>query len=249
MAQPTMGKPISLKLSIEGALGLLAGIVVAVAELNWWVRGILVAVAIGILLHLVWRIPLDAHIRFLTGIAGTALLLAVTWHPIWEDFHKAREVTSSYVGILKRLSNKELRDRTIALAEQMRTFDIRRTQISSTEAFQDMERARQMPATTEEERHRRFIERVQKDMKGSNDEEIEFSNRYRPDALALRNELVFRIRNIQGMVTPEPRDTGAVKRVLEFGSLAGPHPIVEVADYLDSLARLLEDDKPALPAR
>lgn len=76
------------QLSIEGALGIIVGIVAATAAMGWELRSILVAFAIVLVVHIARRISGGATSRLGIAVAVIAALILVTWRPIWEDFHK-----------------------------------------------------------------------------------------------------------------------------------------------------------------
>jgi hypothetical protein len=83
-------------MSAEGVVGLIAVIVATTAELDWVFRSI--AVASGVILwgHLIFRSRRHILARIALFATGTAALLAITWHPIWEDFHqKHPEIATS----------------------------------------------------------------------------------------------------------------------------------------------------------
>jgi hypothetical protein len=82
-------------LSLEGVLGLLLGIVAAVAEMNWAIRGFLVVAALVLIGHLAWRIHWQPAIRGILILVGAAILLVVTWRPIVNDFRKDHPISNA----------------------------------------------------------------------------------------------------------------------------------------------------------
>ena len=69
----------------------------------------------------------------------------------------------------------------------------------------------------------------------------EFRKNYRPDALALQEELITTLRK-NGIIEPFPdhvRDYDHAKHMLELDTYAGARPVGKLADYLDFLARKL----------
>jgi hypothetical protein len=76
-------------LSIEGAAGIFVGLVAALADLNWEVRTVLVVFAIGLVVHIAQRFPIEKVVtRFALAVGVIGALVLVTWRPIWEGFHK-----------------------------------------------------------------------------------------------------------------------------------------------------------------
>jgi hypothetical protein len=131
------------------------------------------------------------------------------------------------------LETGDLCRRTTDLASQIRTFAFRWDQIISDQSSSQMQRLHYQ--RTEEEA-RLWMEVTKALEKTYTDRNIEFVNRYRPKAIALRDELLFQIKML-GMTPPEPN--GSAKSALDGAQLGGPHPEVSVADYLESLCRLL----------
>lgn len=136
----------------------------------------------------------------------------------------AASVSASYGGTgpadveLGRLTNAHLRDRAIAFARNLRTLETSR-------------RAEQMSSMTLrdipfEERSRIFTQQHER-------ERLLFRNDIRPEMMAMLRELSRRA----GVAFPndETRQMTAV----EHGMLAGPEPLSEVADYIDTIARRL----------
>jgi hypothetical protein len=75
-------------LSVEGGLALLVAIFAAASDMTWGLRALFVICGFGLIGHLVWRIPRHVITRTILGLIGAALLLSVTWQPIWDDFSK-----------------------------------------------------------------------------------------------------------------------------------------------------------------
>ncbi len=89
-------------LSAEGIIGLLAVIVATAAELDWVFRSIMVAAGLALWGHLIFRSDRHIVVRVSLFVMGAVAFLAVTWHPIWEDFHtKHPEIAAdTYLRIL-----------------------------------------------------------------------------------------------------------------------------------------------------
>lgn len=123
----------------------------------------------------------------------------------------------------RELSNAQLRDRAIALSNEMRTFD------ANFSARQGMRyRAAMGPDSQEAWESRMRTEEQQRAVF-----EISFRTRYRPEALSLWHEIDGRLG-----ITRLPNDR-EVPIALGDNMLAGIHPVTEAADFLDRLARQL----------
>jgi hypothetical protein len=119
------------------------------------------------------------------------------------------------------------------LAKQLRILDARQSQIW-------LDTATKMPKlsgiTSEDEKNRIWQENNKAFDKLRADQKIDFLNRLRPEIIRTRDDLLYRVK-LAGKVPPQP--TEKVRAVLETGQLAGAGPLLEVADYLESLANLL----------
>ena len=211
-----------------------------VARRCFWATSLLFA-GIGI----VWGIttPESVWIRFpivclVAGISIGGLSEALRWV-------KTRQAASEQLAPVRidgaattRLSSSQESDdslisRTRKLAADLRTFDARRSQMM-------LDLIGRLPPiranTSEEQRTKDWDEKNQALNKFQADTVIEFRNRYRPDALRVRDELLFRI-GMQGKAPPA-MPAGA-ERILERNSLAGVSPITELADHLEALTDLL----------
>jgi primosomal protein N'' len=119
------------------------------------------------------------------------------------------------------------------LAKQLRTLDARQSQtwLDTTTKLPKLS-----GITSEEEKNRIWQENTKALDKIYTDQKIDFVNRLRPEIIRVRDDLLYRIK-LAGKVPPEP--TQKVQAVLDRGQLAGAGPLLEVADYLESLANLL----------
>lgn len=132
------------------------------------------------------------------------------------------------VDNLSQLPSNEMRRRVQELVSGMRTFE------AGIEAIQDRisgERFAGGVTTTEEQRQAAWTESNRRDSEARQNARSEFEARFRPMALALREEMCRRL----GFFPPFPPDHHAV--ALDYGMLAGVHPIGEAAAYLERLAR------------
>lgn len=134
---------------------------------------------------------------------------------------------------LSQLTDTELVEKSAELARQLRTFDAREMQIV-TNTIESRRRFSQN--ATEEEKTKIWNENNKAIEKVYTDFKIEFRNRYRPDVIRIRNELLFRIK-MRGKEAPATPPS--VLNVLELNTLAGPNPITDLADHLESLGDLL----------
>jgi hypothetical protein len=161
------------------------------------------------------------------------VVLTLYLRPTW--FGIAVKDTPKITESPKQQENTDeaLIERTTALAAELRIYDARESQIQSASL---LSQPRINPSMTEEEKTRIWNENTAAILKLRTEEVIEFRNRFRPEVLRLRDELLFRIK-MQGKIPPTPRNS--VIGTLEANSLAGPNPITDVADYLESLANLL----------
>jgi len=134
---------------------------------------------------------------------------------------------------IKNLTNAQLKERTTAFAAQMRVFDVRRSQaVENLFILQPITRE-----MSQEEKNSIWQKNNMELQKLIADTQIEFMNRFRPEALALKDELLFRLR-MQGFQPPPPLKLA--ESTISDGTLAGIHPISDAANWIESMARLLE---------
>jgi len=70
-------------------IGIVLGIVCAIGELTWWIRTLLVVIAFGLILFGAALSPARRGIKIITVILLFLMLLAVTWNPVSDGFHKS----------------------------------------------------------------------------------------------------------------------------------------------------------------
>ena len=74
-------------ISVDFGGGVVVAIFLGIADMNWGLRTILALVGIALIGHLAWRLRRPVLVRGLTALVGVAFFAAVTWGPIWRDFH------------------------------------------------------------------------------------------------------------------------------------------------------------------
>jgi hypothetical protein len=124
-----------------------------------------------------------------------------------------------------KLSNRDLRKRLLDLADQARDLQSRISTANTTALSAQRDEMRQ---ATEEERSRIWNRHTDADSERRNLRHQEFSQ-LRPEAILLRDEALKRL-------PPQPHE---LLVALDHGTLAGPKPVGEVAEYLERLAKLL----------
>ena len=103
-------------LSFEGGLAVLAAIITAVADMNWFARGLFVLLAIGLIIHLASRIPWDLWIRATVALVIIAVFIMLSWRPIWDDYHRSHPLTAEK-GTELRPSLRRAPDKTVVVPE------------------------------------------------------------------------------------------------------------------------------------
>ena len=128
-------------------------------------------------------------------------------------------------------SNAQLKDAALDLARRLREFQVamsgERTRLLGEQANASR------TAGTEEERERIFREYSDRGTNQSNRQRIEFGP-LRVETQNMESQLLSRL-------PPQPKNEPAAmaRMVLDYGSLAGPAPVSDLADYIERLARLL----------
>jgi hypothetical protein len=79
-------------ISIEGVIALVFGIFLAVADINWIVRIVLVLVCIGLIGLLAWRLQGPKWARIIGTFIASAILASLSWGPIRADYIKTRAI-------------------------------------------------------------------------------------------------------------------------------------------------------------
>jgi hypothetical protein len=137
---------------------------------------------------------------------------------------------------LRKMSNKELRDYTMNMANKMRDFE---AEYRATEINNEMTRPR--IATTDPDQQKQiWMQQLQETIIASTSHENEFKKRFWGDAYKLREELLERLK--QAGITPPSLAVGPqsqAKMVLDEGRLLGPGPISNAANYLELLVRAI----------
>lgn len=129
------------------------------------------------------------------------------------------QTPTSPVNPLASLSNEELKKRTLELAKKMRDFET---------AYRQREYNIILQRTTTDAE---WQQKTQQELALSMDKQNEFRNQYLGEALSLRDEILRRLHETY----QDPQH-----RLIAFeGILAGPSPISDAADYLESIARRL----------
>src|ERR1700736_1513350 len=133
-----------------------------------------------------WRVSATIGLFLFFAIEGGFFY----WH-----FHgsasKEPEKPAATDRPLSQESDEAIISRTRNLAVQLRTFAFRSDQLQSDQ----VEKQPRIPREgTQEEKGRIFSENNRALQKMDTDRKIEFANRFRPDAISIRDELVFRIK-------------------------------------------------------
>lgn len=130
----------------------------------------------------------------------------------------------------RRLSDEQLSKSTMDLAKRMRIFEskYRARDYAATDSYmQAIQRAKP------EERTGIFNQHVAQLTQSSLERDLEFRNTLLGEAVYFRNELQRRLQ----LTDVPPKDR---HRIIAFdGILAGPSPVSDAADYLEQLARQL----------
>ena len=69
-------------------IGLFVAVLLGAADLNWWVRLIVVCIGLLCVADFARNRAGGTLSRLLIGGLGAAFLVSVTWPPIWKDFHE-----------------------------------------------------------------------------------------------------------------------------------------------------------------
>lgn len=86
--QVVMVSPFNM-LSFEALVCLFAGSLLGLAEMNWEFRTLGVVVTAFIAVDIARRIERSIWIKLAVAAGAIGILLLVTWHPIWVDFHES----------------------------------------------------------------------------------------------------------------------------------------------------------------
>jgi hypothetical protein len=147
---------------------------------------------------------------------------------------QATELNARKTYEAKMLSNKELYDATMDVVRRMRAFGQKRRLESSQQIDASMTAMRNAP--NEAEREKLWVEERNNSMAAYYRTDAEFRTSILPDAVYVRNEL---LKHKIPEPAPTPmRPAGMVQTVFE-GSLAGPYPELDAADYLEQMAKQL----------
>lgn len=128
---------------------------------------------------------------------------------------------------LTRLSNRQIKALIEATSIKLREFQ-ERINGEKRNVYSALADASQSP----EEQLEKFQARVENASTQSDQQQGDFLKNYRPQALALRDEMARRLPNVPGYYP----------KALDRGTLLGPQPVEEVATELERLSRLLPDD-------
>jgi hypothetical protein len=134
----------------------------------------------------------------------------------------------------KMLSNKDLYDATMDVVKKMREFGQRR-QLESVQQM-NADRAAMQTATTEAEKTKVWTNQSNGMIAAHYQKVAEFRTSILPDAVYVRNELLRR--KIPEPLSNPMRPASMVQMVFT-GSLAGPYPEFDAADYLEQMAKQL----------
>jgi hypothetical protein len=142
--------------------------------------------------------------------------------------------SASFESDLRRLTNEQLRSRTIIFTTRMRAFE---NDYATKRYLRSLTNILTRPppsqnGETPEQAKDRWTSEVSHDSNSRDQERREFEMQFRSDALAYRAELLHR--------TGSPVDARS-SALLEHGLLTGINPIAEAADSLDAIARKLSN--------
>jgi hypothetical protein len=142
----------------------------------------------------------------------------------------ASESTSEPFGTLREKTNSDLLRITVDFAAQLRTFE-------TNARLTWIEGGITVPSDAPEYERQEAAERNAKRLRRLALSEVtEFKNRYQHPAVQLKDELQSRLGKA-GIFIAQDRYNGSL--IALDGHLAGAHPITDVADFLEKLARKL----------
>lgn len=75
-------------LSLEALIGLFAGLLVGLVEMNWELRGLGVISTAGLAIHIAKQLDIGLARQIAFALGSICILLSGTWHPIWISFHE-----------------------------------------------------------------------------------------------------------------------------------------------------------------
>jgi len=130
-------------------------------------------------------------------------------------------------SVYEAMNNIQLQNFVLDFAKELRDFEA--TYRNSRNAISSKEQSNVLAATTQVERDRSFNNMMAENMQLRSREDLEFRQHYFGEAIAVRDVLLQRVPN-----APKPKESLIA---LDSGSLTGPEPISDVADYLELLAR------------
>jgi len=167
--------------------------------------------------------------RFLEG----QIKVFAEFAPAIVKLAQATELNTRKTYEAKMLSNKELYDATIDVVKKMRAFGQKRRLESEQQMNASMAAMRK--AASEAERSKLWTEETNNSVAAYYRTDTEFRTSILSDAVYVRNEL---LRRKIPEPPPNPMRSSMVQMVFT-GSLAGPYPEFEAADYLEQMAKQL----------
>jgi hypothetical protein len=127
------------------------------------------------------------------------------------------------------MSNTDLQTNAILLAREMRDLEMKYRDREDNEMAR--EQNAMIRATTEAERNNLFSVFRELDSQIRSEFQNAFNQQFLVSARLIRDEILRRL-------PPQPKPKESII-ALEYGSLAGPNPVTEAANYIESLARML----------
>jgi hypothetical protein len=180
--------------------------------MDWIIHNVIPLIPPALLVLILWRIHYRQPVQLIPASGPSERLDTVT---------------------LKSLTNSELKERAIAIANEMRTFEANFH--ANDRLISNQERMGQSgPPLTEIEARNRWVSEQQRDLVRRTAFETEYKTRYRPTARAMRNEVMNRL----GLFG-DSENINSRGSALDRAMPSGPDPVTRVADYLDELARKL----------
>ena len=149
-------------------------------------------------------------------------------HPMPGSPDQAIPNRTDRFGDLAVLPNKELRRLTSQFANEMRVFE------ENLKTW-DVDMPTYPSGATQEQKNTIWAEHSKRILSQTLSKITQFRNTIYLDMMALHQELTRRLQQ-RGILLPRPQVMPALK-----GELAGPHPIADVADFLEGMARKLPD--------
>lgn len=161
-------------------------------------------------------------------------VLAISW-VLWPLTKRWWPNTHSPDVPLSTLSNKVLCAKAVAFANGMRAFEAEHQRTEQTVSAHEWTLNATSTGMSADDRQKRWAASHNASAELRAQFEAEFKTKYRPDAIALRNEITSRLTALGFDL--KSNDHNAM--VFDDGMLAGVNAVARASDYLDEIARKL----------